>query len=172
MDFPELAAQIREQKGLPAIPDTYTTLCFDPGHTTGWAAFNKFDLISSGEISTQSIEEATHGVELLISEYQPDMIVIEDYRVYKWRTKHHAGSDMLTTRVIGCIETLALISQVPDVIKQPAHVAKGFCNDKRLREWNIYKKGEKHARDAIRHGCYYLLFGPLKKADKARQTVG
>ena len=172
MDFPELAVKIRTQKGLPEIPTHYTTLCFDPGHTTGWAAFIQYDLTDSGEISTQSIEEATHEVELLISEFQPDMIVIEDYRVYKWRTKHHAGSDMLTTRVIGCIETLALISQVPDVIKQPAHVAKGFCNDKKLREWNLYKKGEKHARDAIRHGCHYLLFGALKKADKARQTVG
>ncbi len=172
MDFSELATQIRAQKGLPEIPDTYTTLCFDPGHTTGWAVFHKFNLMDSGEISTQSIEEATHEVELLISEYQPSMIVIEDYRVYRWRAKHHAGSDMLTTRVIGCIETLAIMSQYPHVVKQPAHIAKGFCTDPKLRAWDMYIKGQKHARDAIRHGCYYLLFGALKKADRARQTVG
>lgn len=172
MDFPELAVKLRIQKGLPEIFTDHATLCFDPGHTTGWAIFNQFDLTSSGEIDTNDIAKATNEVELLISEYQPDIIVIEDYRVYKWRAKHHAGSDMLTTRVIGCIETLALICHVPDVIKQPAHVAKGFCTDQKLKEWNLYKKGEKHARDAIRHGCYYLIFGALKKSDKARQTVG
>ncbi len=172
MDFQELATQIREQKGLPAVTSLWTTLCFDPGHTTGWAAFTQLDLDASGEIDTNDITKATHEVELLISEHCPDMIVIEDYRVYKWRAKHHAGSDMLTTRVIGCIETLAIMSQYPNVVKQPAHIAKGFCTDKKLKEWGMYVKGEKHARDAIRHGCFYLLFGALKKTDKARQTVG
>ncbi len=172
MDFYELATTIRAQKNLPEIPPHYNTLCFDPGHTTGWAHYQGFTLGKSGEIDTDDITKATMEVELLISEFAPDMIVIEDYRVYKWRAKHHAGSDMLTTRVIGCIETLAIMSQYPHVIKQPAHIAKGFCSDKKLREWGFYRKGEKHARDAIRHGAFYLLFGAIKKADKARQTVG
>ena len=172
MNFSELATQLREQKGLPEIHAAHSTLCFDPGHTTGWAAFNHFHLKDSGEIDTNDITKATHEVELLISEFRPDMIVIEDYRVYKWRAKHHAGSDMLTTRVIGCIETLATMSQYPHIVKQPAHIAKGFCTDKKLKEWEMYIKGQKHARDAIRHGCYYLLFGALRKADRARQTVG
>ncbi len=172
MDFQDLVVPLRLQKKLPPILENHITLCFDPGHTTGWAVFKCHSLEASGELPTHDIEEATINVELLISEHNPDIIVIEDYRVYKWRAKHHAGSDMLTTRVIGCIETLAIMSHVPDIVKQPAHIAKGFCTDQKLKEWEYYKKGEKHARDAIRHGCYYLLFGALKKADKARQTVG
>jgi hypothetical protein len=172
MEFKVLALKVRTQRKLPEISDIHTTLCFDPGHTTGWAAFSQFDLISSGEIDTDDMSKATHEVELLISEYQPDVIVIEDYRVYKWRAKHHAGSDMLTTRVIGCIETLAIMCQIPHIVKQPAHIAKGFCKDIKLREWDMYQKGHKHARDAIRHGCYFLLFGAIKKADRARLTVG
>ncbi len=172
MDFVELATKLRAQKDLPEIHPRHSTLCFDPGHTTGWAHYEGFALGRSGEIDTNDIAKATNEVELLISEFAPEMIVIEDYRVYKWRAKHHAGSDMLTTRVIGCIETLAIMSHYPHVIKQPAHIAKGFCTDKKLREWGFYRKGEKHARDAIRHGAYYLLFGALKKADKAKLTVG
>lgn len=172
MDFVELALKVRAKQNLPEILPDHSTLCFDPGHTTGWAHYKGYTLTKSGEINTNDIGEATIEVELLISEYQPNIVVIEDYRVYKWRAKHHAGSDMLTTRVIGCIETLALICHVPDIIKQPAHIAKGFCTDKKLREWGLYKIGEKHARDAIRHGAYYLIFGALRKADKARQTVG
>ncbi len=172
MDFKELATQIRAQKKLHEIPEIHNTLCFDPGHTTGWAAFSQFDLISSGEVDTDDIEKATHETELLISEYMPDVIVIEDYRVYRSRAKHHAGSDMLTTRVIGCIETLAIMSHVPHVVKQPAHIAKGFCTNHKLKDWGFYKEGAKHADDAIRHGCFYLLFGAIKKADRARLTVG
>ncbi len=172
MEFKELALQVRASKKLPEISDIHTTLCFDPGHTTGWAAFSCFDIISHGEIDTNDIEKATLEVELLISEYQPDVIVIEDYRIYRHRVKQHAGSDMLTTRVIGCIETLAIMCHIPHIVKQPAHIAKGFCTDTKLREWGFYRKGEKHARDAIRHGCYFLLFGAIKKADRARMTVG
>lgn len=172
MEFDVFAPQVRATKKLPEISNIHTTLCFDPGHTTGWAAFSQFDLISAGEIDTDDMSKATHEVELLISEYQPDAIIIEDYRIYRHRAKHHAGSDMLTTRVIGCIETLAIICHIPHIVKQPAHIAKGFCTDKKLKEWEMYRKGEKHAVDAIRHGCYFLLFGAIKKADRARMTVG
>lgn len=172
MDFEELATKIREQKKLPGVEAGFVTLCFDPGHTTGWAVFRGFLLGASGEIDTDDIEKATLEIELLISEHGPHAIIIEDYRVYKWRAKHHAGSDMLTTRVIGCIETLAIMCHIRIIVKQPAHIAKGFCTDKKLRGWGFYVKGAKHARDAIRHGCFYLLFGAIKKADRARQTVG
>ena len=29
----------------------------------------------------------------------------------------------------------------------------------KLKKWNMYRKGERHARDAIRHGAHFLLFG-------------
>lgn len=172
MNFEDLATKLRRQKDLPELTESFITLCFDPGHTTGWAVFMGLKLHKWGEINTNSIVDATLEVELLMSEYNPYVIVIEDYRVYKWRAKHHAGSDMLTTRVIGCIETLAIMCHIQHIIKQPAHVAKGFCSDQKLKSWNFYHKGEKHARDAIRHGCFYLLFGALRKTDKARLTVG
>lgn len=172
MEFDVFAPQVRTTRKLPGIYPSQITLCFDPGHTTGWAVFRQFELAESGEIDTDDITKATHEIELLISEHDPETIVIEDYRVYRHRAKHHAGSDMLTTRVIGCIETLAIMCHISHIVKQPAHIAKGFCTDKKLREWEMYKKGEKHARDAIRHGCYFLLFGAIKKADRARMTVG
>jgi len=172
MEFHFLVTQVRNQRQLPEIKPDQITLCFDPGHTTGWAVFKAHKLTAWDEIDTDDIAKATHEIELLISEHDPETIVIEDYRVYKWRAKHHAGSDMLTTRVIGCIETLAIMCHIPHIVKQPAHIAKGFCKDVKLREWGYYHKGSKHARDAIRHGCYFLLFGAIKKADKARLTVG
>ena len=173
MDFNTLVTTVRAQKLLEPVEDNFRVLCFDPGHTTGWALFVGTKLCVCGQINTTDIPKCVQEVEDLFAECQPDQIVMEDYRVYAWRAKHHAGSDMLTTRVIGSIETIAVQHFIADIIKQPAHIAKKFCTDAKLRAWNFHQKGGlKHANDAIRHGCYYLIFGAIRKADKARLTVG
>ncbi len=174
MDFGRLSKHTREDKKLPPIVGEERLLSFDPGHTTGWAFFVGITLVEAGEIDTTSIPLATNTITELLDSYLPNAVVIEDYRIYKWRAKHHAGSNLLTARVIGCIETLSSMSLIADVFKQPANIAKGFCTDTKLKEWGYYRKGLKHARDATRHGCYFLMFGPIKQSDrdKVGTTVG
>jgi hypothetical protein len=173
VDFKTLEGKIRERDKTkcPVNEDT-VILCFDPGHTTGFAVFRGLELIESGEIVTKPIETAVHHIEELMDEHDPDVVVMESYTVYKWKAKQHGGSEMLTTRVIGCIETFCVIKFIPQIIKQPAHIAKGFCIDTRLKEWGFYKAGERHARDAIRHGCYFLLFGAINNKERKGYTVG
>lgn len=167
MDFTELRTKAFEQKPEWAHKLFGSTiLCFDPGHTTGWATFVDNELVESGQIDTTSIAACVTNAADLFKCFEPWVVVMEDYRVYKWRKEQHVGSEMLTTRIIGCLETLAVQNQVPEIIKQPAHVAKGFCTDDKLRVWGYYQRGERHARDAIRHGCYYILFGSIQKKDK------
>ena len=168
MDFAELATKLHEQKGTP-IPGM--TLCFDPGHTTGWALFGLMNLFGSGEVDTSDIATATKHIAELFKTAVTH-VVIEDYRIYRWRREQHVGSDMLTTRVIGCIETICVMEGITNIIKQPAHTAKGFCTDKKLKEWGFYKPGKKHARDAIRHGCYFLLHGAIERKQRKGVTVG
>lgn len=155
--------------------DTYSVrrrriLALDPGHTTGWALFEGCDLEASGQLDTSDIAKAVKAFEFLMDD-NPDVVVLEDYRIYKWRQKQHVGSDMLTTRVIGCIETVAIQHFVNTIIKQPAHVAKGFCTDAKLKDWGYYHTGQRHARDAIRHGCYFILFGAVQKKDRNINTT-
>lgn len=173
MDFEELlfAVNADTPERLVRLKES-TILCFDPGHTTGWAVFKGAALADSGEIGTHSIEEVLENAYPLIDEHEPWVVVMEDYRVYKWRAKHHVGSELLTVQVIGAIAMLCTQLQVNDLIKQPAHVAKGFCTDKKLKEWGYHQPGMRHARDAIRHGCYYHLFGAVQKKDKIGSTVG
>ncbi len=166
MDFYDLACQINVSKPLSPNWDK-SILVFDPGHTTGWATFFEGELTDCGEIDTTSIYNCLESAQPLFHTYHPETVVMEDYRVYKWRQKQHVGSEMLTTRIIGCLETLAIQDFVTHVIKQPAHVAKGFCTDAKLKEWDYYQTGKRHARDAIRHGCYYILFGSVRKEDQS-----
>ncbi len=166
MDFIQLLGM--SQKERPGSHDhaNKRILCLDPGHTTGWALFEKAALRHWGEIDTTSIPACVSHASHLFIAYSPEIVVMEDYRIYKWRQKQHVGSEMLTTRVIGCLETLAVQNFITDIIKQPAHVAKGFCTAAKLKEWDMYKPGMKHCRDAIRHGCYFMLFGAIRPEDK------
>ena len=100
---------------------------------------------------------------------------MEEYRVYRWRAKQHAGSDLLTARIIGGIEmacsALLGYGHIP-IIKQPAHVAKNFVSDDKLQAWGFYERGQKHANDAIRHACYWQLFGKELASQTKEAQVG
>ena len=169
MDFKELVGKAGRNNTYQDFP----VLALDPGHTTGWAFFEEAELKSSDQIDTSTIEACARNATELFQIYHPQIVVMEDYRVYAWRQKQHVGSEMMTTRVIGALELMSMQHHVPHIIKQPAHVAKGFCDDKKLKEWGMYQKGQRHARDAIRHGCYFILFGAIRPQDKPkRPTVG
>ncbi len=155
--FSSLALKQWEQQGIEPFSDYL--LSIDPGKTTGYAVFHNVTLTDSGQLKTPTIDETARGINELILQYKPGLkkVVVEDYRIYSWKAKDHTWSDLLTPRVIGCVETLCALSHIP-LIKQSPQNAKQFVTDDRLREWELYVKGKVHARDAIRHGCYYLLF--------------
>ena len=183
MTFQELFRKVHSVESPSVFKGTLLSL--DPGHTTGYCTFhtNAGDVVepvlrTHGEINTKDINDCAPQLLELIQ--WADVVVVEDYRIYRWRQKEHAWSDLLTTRLIGSIEVLATqcwdssYENIP-VIKQPANVAKSFCTDAKLKEWDFWVTGQRHARDAIRHACYFLLFGGTDEWAKRKQsqsTVG
>jgi len=136
------------------IPDLM--LAIDPGETSGWALFN------AGKLGTSGIIEWTskHGWDPIvdkIGEFNPNVVVCEEYRIYSGKRLVQAYSSVETVRIIGAIEFVCRKYKIK-LIKQMASGVKGFVTNEKLKEWGYYIKN-KHARDAIRHGCYYLLFG-------------
>ena len=160
MDFGTLAQKHNNDRA--QLLENTPILAIDPGHTTGWAVFVGTDLAASGEAETSDIAGVQANITPLFEEFDPQYIVMEDYRIYRWRAKQHAGSTVPTIQVIGAIELITYQFHIAnEVVKQPAHVAKQFCTDSKLKEWGFYITGQRHARDAIRHGCYFILFGKL-----------
>lgn len=137
-------------------------LCLDPGLTTGWAIFNEGILDSTGQWNTPSPDVIAefisdlHGFEGSLRT-PLSLIVFEEYRVRGNKFKEHVGSEVVTIQHIGAIKVAASMIDVP-VWKQTAGQVKAFCTDHKLRAWGLYQPGQKHANDAIRHGCYYHLF--------------
>jgi len=168
MKFQAFCKRLASQQGRELY--TGSLLSLDPGQTTGWAYFRNCSLVESGQEPTPDVPAAArffHDTYFLSVDCRPGQIVIEDYRIYSWRSEHHAWSDLLTNRIIGCVETLCVVGFDPEdplpLTKQMAGKGKSFCTDKRLQEWGYYQKGRVHARDAIRHGCHYLAFGSGEK---------
>lgn len=131
-------------------------LCLDPGHTTGWCIFENGELTAAGQALTQA--EGWKCIDALFDDTQPTMVIFENYRVYAHKLERHSNSEVYTLRLVGVIEYLCDIKLGIPRYNQMAHQAKGFVTDDKLKAWGLYKSGLKHARDAIRHGIYFLLF--------------
>lgn len=147
-----------------------TVLCLDPGHTTGFAVFSAGTLEVAGEWSTESPATLAEQIERINEDvYSLDRIVFEEYRVRGNKVREHIGSEVLTIQHVGAIrvtgDRLGLA-----LSKQSAGMAKGFATDAKLRRWGLYQRGKRHANDAVRHGCYYLLFAAGRKDPRRRET--
>ena len=156
LSFEALCQKVTQSK--KRKPFMGTLLALDPGETTGVAIFQEGKLVEAFQESTKEIKSALITIAPIIKRFGFDAIVIEEYRVYAWKVKEHAWSDLHTSRLIGAIELLCAIHEIP-LHKQSAQIAKQFCTDKKLKDWNLWLKGQVHSRDAIRHGCYFILFG-------------
>jgi hypothetical protein len=126
-------------------------LSFDPGETTGWAFFADAELKCFGQ--TGDLKEIRN----LILDAAPDRIVYEAFRLYPWKSAHLSWSNFPAAEVIGVIKSTALEMSIP-VIEQSASQGKTFFTDQKLKILGI-DVGKRHARDAIRHAAYYLVFG-------------
>ena len=154
LGFDELFERLRGQKRVP-----HKLLCFDPGKTTGWCVFVNGKLDHWGQLPEcydNNNVNLQPMLELFDTE-QPDFILYEDYKVYSHKLERHTFNPVFTVRLIGAIETWAQMHNIP-THKQMASTAKAFATDEKLKTWHFWEKGMRHARDAIRHGCYFLLF--------------
>lgn len=154
--FTDLLAHLKR-----TVDQDRVLLAIDPGETTGIRVFKGVIAGEYQQVKTDTVNgvgQSALELECLIDRIKPAVIVMEEYRVYAHRTRQHAGSDLYTPRLIGALELLISKRGIP-LIKQTASQAKRFCTDDKLRMWGFYCRGKKHANDATRHGCYYLLFG-------------
>lgn len=135
-------------------------LALDPGETTGWTIFKDGKFKVCGQIKTWPIADGVTNLAMLLDTHSPDHVVFERYGIYKWKTETHSNSDVPTLQVIGMIKTLCILESDIPYSMQTAQIAKGFCTDQKLKDWGFWESGQRHARDAIRHACYYLLFRP------------
>lgn len=154
LNFNDLFERLRGDKKVP-----HKLICFDPGKTTGWCTFvdGKLDKVGHIEHCYDDNNIDATAILKVLQEEQPDFILYEDYKVYAHKLARHTFNPVFTLRLIGAIETYGQITGIP-THKQMAVTAKNFVTDEKLKSWGFWETGMRHARDAIKHGCYFLLF--------------
>lgn len=156
MLFTELVAKVRKNK--TELPKNL--LAYDPGNTTGWAFFHEGAFIKSGQITTPPGDYAELYKHLKghVQEYRPEMVVIENYVVYKNKIELHANMELWVPKIIGVMHFFYSMMIGAEIKLQLASEVKAFCTDEKLKAWKMYNVANKHANDATRHGCKYLIF--------------
>lgn len=156
--------RLYEKMQRPPLPvEQKRIIGIDPGGTTGVSAWNiggeaEIQMIHWDQIKTAEMPEAAATMADFLNVALPDLIVMEEYRIYNWKTRSHANSDVHTLRLIGAIQYIAHERRIP-IVLQGAGEGKGFCTDEKLQAWGLYKPARRHSNDAIRHVAHYLLFG-------------
>lgn len=144
-------------------------LALDPGETTGACVFDGAVLLDARQLPTGMMPHAAGVVRDYINSFlapentnvQTKYIVMESYKVYSWKAKDHAWQGLHTPRLIGALELVCWDAKL-ELVQQSAQQGKGFCTDDKLVRWGLWQKGERHARDAIRHAIQFLLFSVAK----------
>lgn len=123
-------------------------LALDPGKTTGWSIWKNRELIQWGQASPQEVCK--------IMENFNGLIVYERFILRKSAASAMIGSEFGTVQLIGAIRYIALKKGLSIIGQTPAQ-RKWFDNEK-LKRYGVYKKGQQHAVDSIRHALYYFVF--------------
>lgn len=144
-----------------------TVLAFDPGGTTGWAAWRGDKIVNpdgipeyfneqwwSGEIGPEPHHmKVVELCELMRTEVFH--LVTESFEFRQGTTKR-TGLDLSSKEYIG-VMTLWCDQNGVQLHQQTAALGKGFITDRKLKAMNLYDTGMKHARDAKRHLLYYMI---------------
>jgi hypothetical protein len=135
-------------------------LALDPGLHTGWALWKKDGVfIDMGTIhGEKELHDFLAGLPTAI-----EVVIIEDFVLFKNKAVKQAGSKMPAPKAIAQIETFARLWEAKVVKQQPS--IKPIAE----KMTGVKTKGLPHAQthvlDAFNHGEYYLYAHGIKQID-------
>jgi hypothetical protein len=151
--FPPLASLIPEARR------NHVMMGLDPGETTGCTIMQGAEVLYAEQLRTKDLDISAALLNKLIRQWDIYDISCEDYKVYAWESEKHKWAALHTPKLIGVIAAVAWFNKA-QVTYRMAVTAKQFVTDEKLVAWNLWKKGQRHSRDAIRHAVYHQIFGP------------
>lgn len=146
--------------------DYPTVITLDPGGTTGWTVMMVHpDCLTDPDVSILAnimhheqgqfdgpeVEQAIQIIDLFDA-WDTAAIVCEDFQL---RT---IAAELSPVRIRAMLE-LHLFRE-PDegrsIFLQMPSMATGTMTDARLKDWKLYRPGQEHARDSLRHALMFL----------------
>lgn len=124
-------------------------LAIDPGVMIGWAFFD-----DKGEVRALGQVHLNDFAIWLEDQPQPDLIVVEDFRLFKHKALQQSGSRLETSKCIGMIESYCVRYKVKIVLQSSniLPIAEKWTGQKRPSKHEVG-----HKICAYLHGSYYLI---------------
>lgn len=148
-------------------------ISFDPGAktkgtgTTGIAYALDLDLNKAMQGQEIQVETSLYKggaiyrrINTLLTRMDWDVVIIENYRIYKKELEHHVWDEVRTARIIGALEYVCKMERIP-IVMQGAYQIKdrNYPDDLTIKGRNV-----SHTRDAWHHlYIWYLGESPLYK---------
>ena len=132
----------------------------DPGSVhTGVCTWDGVDVVGSCELRPQEFTEWVGAmvISALTGGERPVRVVAEEFRLEPARAAALAGSTLGVVRQLGALGLFCWLSSTPLVLQsnKVLNPARGLA---RARGWVYHTlDGSEHARDAERHGLYFLI---------------
>lgn len=151
-------------------------LSLDIGITTGFCIFDyeKEYILQNQDLSGRMLVQGQLpklglATELLnfIEYYKVEYIVMESFNLYASKAMSKIGSSFPEVELIGLVTYLCDTKKIPYCKQMAVHAKKTFT-DERLKEHNVYIKGQQHSRDSIRHALYFICFNMKKYKKEAK----
>ena len=127
-------------------------LAIDPGDTSGYAIFDKEGkVVDTGQVSGL---DGMHTFLFESLQELPDLVIIEEFVLYKKKALQQSGSKMVTSQIIGVIKSFCAVKSIK-YVEQRSDV-------KPIAQmWSGVKPKGSHSQshwvDAYNHGIYYLV---------------
>src|SRR5215472_1784614 len=130
-------------------------ISLDPGGTTGIALVEQEE--HPWEVAVKQLGPDEHHDNLLdfLRVWRPRYIVCESFQ-----NRSFEAAKLIAPEYIGVVKlyTQDSTNRPVDIVWQSAALGKGFWDNNKLRAYNLYIPGMRHARDAIRHYAYWRTF--------------
>lgn len=132
-------------------------VAFDPGKTTGVAraritGARTYSIIDAYQISWEDRFSAIKNT-LYSADHRPDIVVVEDFRLYPHAAQHLINNSFPAVRVIGIIEAFCYEARIKLEFQTPASRKSTVVPD----EDRPLVRQLKHSLDAYLHLRYWVL---------------
>lgn len=147
------------------IKNPRTIIGVDPGETVGICVMQGSTLCDASQLRCPKVDDNSFLVlKTYFNKWPCDEVVVEDYRVYGWKTDEHSFAGLHTPKLIGMLVTICIIQGIPFTLRM-AQPAKAFVTDEKLEAWGLWDRGRRHSRDAMRHCIFQMVFGDKDKSE-------
>jgi len=129
-------------------------LALDPGETTGYVIVQAAKANGTEpdiDIEDTGVLSLWRGVDHLIEEHEPQLIIAEQYRLLPSKAKSQSYSIIVSSRVLGVIQYLAEERKIPLILQSPP-----VARFHRLPKEIFRRTRGEHIRDAMLHIWAYL----------------